>query len=591
MSLRTKVLLPLAFFCILMFGYLYGYWMPRSLDTLRIEYRKSIERHLDSVAVGLIPLLLAHQLDTVYENLDALRDKNGDWVSVELDDGNGKSLYPLGGVPTQSKVLPAGEVHVLERRLDFVGMNLGTLIVKVDFAPRLSPLEKEHRELAAILFAVIAAFVLSAWFVLERLVIGPVKVLSKASSELAQNRFEGPPLGKTGDDEVGQLVDRFSEMREAIQGYQAALKKSEVRYKQALDDLLEGCVILGFDWTYLYVNEAAAQSLKSKRESIIGRTLFRMYPGVERTKLFAHYESAMSQRTRERFEESYTMADGTTVWYTFSVEPVPEGIFVLSLDITERKQAEDENRRLNEELERRVAQRTALLEAANEELENLSYSMSHDMYIPLRAIDGFSKLLLEGHGQKLGDDGRRMLAVVRANARRMGSQIDGILDFLRVRKVSMSYGPIDIATLAHEALTELLAKTPARRLRLDAGVLPLAWGDRDLMRQVLMNLLSNAIKFSPADAEAVIALSGAAGDNEDTYAVKDNGVGFDMQYAGKLFRVFERVHPTGEYEGAGTGLAIVKRIIERHGGRVWAESKVSEGTTIHFTLPHRSEQH
>ena len=239
------------------------------------------------------------------------------------------------------------------------------------------------------------------------------------------------------------------------------------------------------------------------------------------------------------------------------------------------------------EANRGLARRTQELEAANKELEEFSYSMSHDMRTPLRALDGFSKLLLEEHGGGLDDEGKRLLRVVRDNAQRMGRLIDDILRFLGMGRRRMEYGEIDIAVLAREAFAELQAAAPQRRLRLELGALAPAWGDREMVRQVVLNLLSNAIKFSPAEAEAVIEVSGAVEGGENVYQVKDRGIGFDMKYVGKLFRVFERVHPTGQYEGTGIGLAIVKRIIDRHGGRVWAEGREGEGAVFHFSLPHR----
>jgi signal transduction histidine kinase len=245
----------------------------------------------------------------------------------------------------------------------------------------------------------------------------------------------------------------------------------------------------------------------------------------------------------------------------------------------------EEVRLLNNQLEHRVEQRTAMVEAANKELEEFSYSISHDMRTPLRAINGFSEILLDEHSARLDEEGVRLLKVVRDNARNMGYQIDGILLFLRMGKRMMKCVPIDTARLAQEAFAELQTANPARRMRLDMGPLPEAWGDHDMIRQVLASLLSNAIKFSSSGSEAVVELSGTENENETVYAVKDYGVGFDMQYVDKLFKMFERVHTTGQYEGSGIGLAIVKRIVTRHGGRVWAESKVDQGTTIHFALP------
>lgn len=255
----------------------------------------------------------------------------------------------------------------------------------------------------------------------------------------------------------------------------------------------------------------------------------------------------------------------------------------------ELARAEENLRLLNAQLEQRVIERTTLLEAANKELEEFSYSMSHDMRTPLRAIDGFSKILLEEHSAKLDDEGRRLLHVVRDNGRRMARLIDDILLFLHLGKRKMDCGPVDVGLLAREVFAELQAAAPQRRLRLDLDELPVAWGDRGMIRQAVLNLLSNAVKFSPGNEDVTIRLGSEAEEEENSYYVKDSGVGFDMRYANKLFKVFERVHPTGEYEGTAIGLAIVKRIVDRHGGRVWAEGKVGSGAIFHFTLPKMKE--
>ncbi len=231
----------------------------------------------------------------------------------------------------------------------------------------------------------------------------------------------------------------------------------------------------------------------------------------------------------------------------------------------------------------------AQIEAANKELDELSYSISHSMLQPLRAINGFAEILLEEHGTRLDEEGQRMLRIVRDSARHMGHQIDDILHFLRLGKQKMECSPADIGELAREVFAELQAAEPARGMRLETGGLPMAWGDREMLRLVLMNLLSNAVKFSPPDAEAVVVLSGTAEGKENIYSVKDHGVGFDMRYSDKLFRVFERVHPTSQYAGTGIGLAIVKRIIDRHRGRVWAQGAVGAGATFFFALPQEGQ--
>jgi signal transduction histidine kinase len=258
----------------------------------------------------------------------------------------------------------------------------------------------------------------------------------------------------------------------------------------------------------------------------------------------------------------------------------------LILSVMWRRRSEAQVRTLNQELEMRVRERTIELEATNKELEEFSYSISHNLSAPLRALDGFSAILLEEHGADLNDEGRRLLTVLRNSARRQGRMVDDFLRFLALGRKRINHSVIDIARLASEIFAELQADAPARRLRLEIGALPQAWGDPSLIRLVMQNLLSNAIKHSPADREALIEIHGVAAEHENVYSVTDHGIGIDMRYAKKLFRVFEHVHATNQYEGSGIGLAIAKRIIDRHGGRVWVESMMDEGATFYFALPH-----
>jgi DNA-binding response OmpR family regulator len=266
-----------------------------------------------------------------------------------------------------------------------------------------------------------------------------------------------------------------------------------------------------------------------------------------------------------------------------------------------RKQFEDENRHIRErllqkeleagqaraagELAETRAHLLADLEKKNQELESFSYSVSHDLRSPLRAIDGFSRMLLKGHAENLDGEGRRLLGVVVENTRRMGQLIDDLLRFSRLGSTAMRKANVDMSALAKSVATELLESCPGRKIELAMGALNPVYGDPSLLRQVFQNLIGNALKYSRTRELSRIEVSSRSEGDATVYTVRDNGVGFEMEYSHKLFGVFQRLHSSEEFEGTGVGLALVKRIIERHGGRVWAEGKVNEGASIHFTIP------
>jgi PAS domain S-box-containing protein len=263
---------------------------------------------------------------------------------------------------------------------------------------------------------------------------------------------------------------------------------------------------------------------------------------------------------------------------------LPVGYLEINSDISERKLAEEQVQQLNASLEQRVNERTIQLEAVNKELEAFSYSVSHDLRAPLRAVDGFSQAVLEDYGPQMPEDGRRMLHTLRQSAQRMGALIDDLLRFSQLGRKPLQTEVVDTSRLVRGVIEDLSADHEHRHVAINVGDLPECQSDPALLHQVWVNLVSNALKYTSKREQAVVEIGCVRKNGSNVYFIRDNGTGFDMRYADKLFGVFQRLHRIEEYEGTGVGLAIVHQVVKRHGGRVWAEAAVDRGATFYFTL-------
>jgi PAS domain S-box-containing protein len=504
-------------------------------------------------------------------------------------------------------------------------------------------------------------------------------------------------IGMSSRDELGDLASSFDNMTERLQFVtvskdalqleveerkkaEQALRRQEKRYHGTLDGMLEGCQIIGFDWRYVYVNDAAARHGRRARDELLGYTMMEMYPGIENTDMFVRLQQCMTDRTSHRMENEFTYSDGTKSWFELSIQPAPEGVFVLSLDITERRKAEaevahlasfpelnpnpvfeldrvgnikyanpaartrfpdlsskgsehpflagwedivgtlsaskrlsitqevkvddswfeqtvsaaplnkdfrvygrdiTERKRAEESLDKTMAE----LRRSNDELQQFAYVASHDLQEPLRMISSYLQLIEKRYGGKLDTDADDFIKFAVDGASRMQNMIEGLLNYSRVVTKGEPFEPTEPAEALRIAISNVRLTIDETGTVVTHGNLPTVMADGAQLVQLFQNLIINAVNFR-GERPPRIHISAEEKGNDCVFSVRDNGIGFPPEYKERIFVLFERLHGF-DYPGTGMGLAICKRIVERHGGRIWVESKPGEGSTFYFSLPSR----
>ena len=413
---------------------------------------------------------------------------------------------------------------------------------------------------------------------------GKLAELEKLNTELGESTVQ---LRATNEDLENEIAKR-KRMEEA-------LIESEGRFRVAAEGSLDAfCIFRSvrnemgqiIDFEFVDLNARAEKLIAMPKEKVIGQRLCELIPINRTGGFFDKYVRVVE--TGETLDEEFSVAPEQieASWIHHQAVPLTDGVAITSRDITDRKRAEEEIRKLNHDLQQHASQ----LEAANKEVEAFTYSVSHDLRAPLRAVDGYTRILLEDYAAHLDEEAQSICGNIRDGAQRMGKLIDDLLAFSRLSRAEMQTSSIDMHTLANSAFLELT--TPESRNSLDFRLQPLPRvdGDPTMVQQIWMNLISNALKFSSKRERPVIEVGCHEEAKETIYYIQDNGAGFDKQYVHKLFGVFQRLHSTREFEGTGVGLAIVRRIVQRHGGRTWADGETDKGATVYFTMPKRGER-
>ncbi|NLX07979.1 MAG: PAS domain-containing protein [Phycisphaerae bacterium] len=501
------------------------------------------------------------------------------------------------------QVVPSGDgeaevlVSLTPLRLED-GRLIGFLYIKSSLAQA-----QAKKRMISLLFWAGTAICVLATSAVEVLLMRRVVTRRIGDTLACVKRVEGGELGAAicrvnSRDEIGMLQEGINSMSAKLAGtvaqlgadigqrerVEATLRESEERLAGFMASATDVFALFDSELNIVEVNEAGLRLSGRSREDLVGRHFSEVVPELRTSGRYSLYANVV--RTGQPFYAEDVRVASAAGERRMAVKAfkVGDGMGLIMTDLTEIKEREEQVRQFNEELERRVAARTAELREANRELESFSYSVSHDLRAPLRIIDGFSKILLDEYGGAFDEEGRGYLERMRRNSQYMAQLIDDLLELARVTRMAMEQEQVDLSAMAQAIAEGFLAGQPEREAEfvIEPGLT--VEGDSHLLRIVLENLLGNAWKFTAKTEKARIEFGLEASSNGRSFFVRDNGAGFDMAFSNKLFKPFERLHSVSEFEGTGVGLATVQRIIRRHGGSIRAEGRVGAGATFHFTL-------
>jgi PAS domain S-box-containing protein len=601
------------------------------LVTFRDTMVKSLSTQTEIIGINTVSALLFNDPASATQTMMALRVKpNITAAAIYTADGklfakyvrhDGATIFQMPEQVTEKKAgyrFDEGYLF-LSQPIVSEGERVGMVYIQSD----LGEMEIRMKRYASIVIGLLAISLLTAYWVSSRLqsrISEPILHLARTAKTISEEKNYSIRAIADSRDEVGQLVGTFNEMLTQIQVREDALQKAhdelerrvegrtqelqqeiierrrgqdELKRAEAfLNSIVENIPNMIFvkgakELRFLRLNKAGEELLGCSKEDLIGKNDYDFFPKEQADFFIAKDRQVLKEKNLLDIPEEsvQTRSRGTRILHTkkipvFDEEKRPVYLLGISEDITERKTAEDAIKNLNEDLRINAIR----LEAANKELEAFSYSVSHDLRSPLRHLDGFSQILLEDYAEKLDDQGRNYLHQVQEASRRMAQLIDDLLNLSRVTRAELRRETVDLSGIVETVAEALKKEQPDRAVEfvIEKGITTV--GDAHLLKVVMDNFLGNSWKYTGKRSQARIEFGRTMRDEKMVCFIRDNGAGFDMTYAHKLFGAFQRLHSPSEFPGTGIGLATAQRIIHRHGGRVWAEGIPDQGATFYFTL-------